>query len=380
MKIQQLQFLKDHWTSFATDSAFDATKTGLVFALGSSNSIQEKEIQEYLKKKYKNAAIIFSSTAGEILGENVYDDSVSVTAIQFDKTEIKAVHTQVKNQDCSYHVGKNLMNQLNRKDLAAVFVVSDGTMINGSKLIEGFNEANENKAPISGGLTGDGERFTHTYVGLNKAPEKGVVVAIGFYGSHFKTSYGSHGGLTAFGPEKEITRSTNNFLYELNGKSALELYKEYLGPYVDELPASALLFPVALYTDKDKDPVVRTILSLNENEQSMIFAGNMPEGSKVRLMKSSVDKLIDASSIAAQSCSPKNAGGNTQLAILVSCVGRKLILQERTDEEIQAAKNIFGTNTYLTGFYSYGEISPFSQEAGCTLHNQTMTITTFSES
>lgn len=379
MKIQQLQFLNKQWAQFVTDDQFNAANTQLVFALGSAASIQQKEILDYLKAKYPAAAIILSSTAGEILGNSVYEDSISVTAVQFEKTSIQAVKTQVKNQACSYHAGKNLMEQLNREDLASVFVISDGTLINGSKLIEGFNEVNQYKAPVSGGLAGDGERFANTYVGLNDAPQKGVVVAIGFYGKNLKTSHGSQGGWNAFGPEKEITRSDNNFLYELNGKNALELYKEYLGPYVDELPASALLFPVALYSDKENEPVVRTILSLNEEDQSMIFAGNMPVGSKVRLMKSSFDKLIDASSVAAQSCSAKDSASSPQLAILVSCIGRKLVLQERTDEEIIAAKNIFGANTHLTGFYSYGEISPFSND-GCALHNQTMTITTFSES
>jgi hypothetical protein len=70
---------------------------------------------------------------------------------------------------------------------------------------------------------------------------------------------------------------------------------------------------------------------------------------------------------------------NPELAILISCVGRKLVLDQRVEEEIEAVREVYGANTILTGFYSYGEISPFTPDAKCELHNQTMTITTLSE-
>ena len=124
--------------------------------------------------------------------------------------------------------------------------------------------------------------------------------------------------------------------------------------------------------------LVRTILSVNESEKSMTFAGNLPEGSKVRFMKANFEKLINASATAAESSYDKT-NHSPDLAILISCVGRKLILQERTEDELIAAKKIFGDHTCITGFYSYGEISPFNTLTNCELHNQTMTITTFSE-
>jgi hypothetical protein len=111
----------------------------------------------------------------------------------------------------------------------------------------------------------------------------------------------------------------------------------------------------------------------------MRFAGNLPQGSKVRLMKGSFDRLIDGSSIAAKNSIACAEMSCPELAILVSCVGRKLVLQDRTDEEVQVVQQIFGERTCLAGFYSYGEISPFNPATHCELHNQTMTITTFSE-
>ena len=130
--------------------------------------------------------------------------------------------------------------------------------------------------------------------------------------------------------------------------------------------------------DSDKS-LVRTILSINEADRSMTFAGNLPEGNKVRLMKANFDRIINGSSIAASHSLVVGSSVTPQLAILISCVGRKLILQERTYEEVMAARKVFGEGTTICGFYSYGEISPFNADSNCELHNQTMTVTTFSE-
>ncbi|HEY9196921.1 MAG TPA: FIST C-terminal domain-containing protein, partial [Mucilaginibacter sp.] len=216
-----------------------------------------------------------------------------------------------------------------------------------------------------------------TFTGLDEVPAQGNVIAIGFYGDNLLVNHGSSGGWDEFGPQRTITRSDKNVLFEIDHKSALDLYKEYLGEYVNELPGSALLFPISLSIKDSERKLVRTILTVNEEEKSMTFAGNMPEGSNVRLMKANFEKLIRASSSAAVDASDK--GSLAELAIMVSCVGRKLVLNERTDEELVAAKEIFGDNTVITGFYSYGELSPLNKGSNCELHNQTMTITTFAE-
>jgi hypothetical protein len=332
-----------------------------------------------VKTKFPAAQSVFCSTSGEIIGDAVFDDSAVVTAIQFDQTTIRPAMTNIRRHGNSYDAGQFLMKQLQADGLGTVFILSDGTSVNGSELVAGFSENNLNNIPITGGLAGDAARFVKTLVGLNDTPEEGNILAIGFYGSHLHIGHGSFGGWDEFGHERLITRSNKNVLFELDGRNALDLYKEYLGPYVDELPGSALLFPLSLRINGSGENIVRTILSIDEKEKSMTFAGNLPEGSKVRLMKANFDRLIDGAATAAE-FTFRPLEGKPDLAILISCVGRRLILQQRVDEEVQAAKDIFGENTIITGFYSYGEISPLKPNSKCELHNQTMTITTFSES
>ncbi|MHB8207276.1 FIST signal transduction protein [Mucilaginibacter sp.] len=376
MKINQHQYINNVWKDYCVNTMLNNQKCQLVLAFGSSTLIVNPEIYNYLKNQYPSANIIFSSTSGEIIGRDVFDETIAVTAIEFENSTIQCSNTHIKKHKNSFECGAYLMQQLDKNGLKCIFVISDGTFINGSELVDGFNANNPHGITITGGLAGDGDKFTSTYTSINEIPGQGNVIAIGFYGYKLSVYHGSSGGWDEFGPERTITKAEKNMLFEIDGKNALDLYKEYLGDYVKELPGSALLFPLSLKIAGSDKNLVRTILSIDEDRKTMTFAGNLPVGSKVRLMKANFDKLINASSSAAQDAINHN---EVQLAILVSCVGRKLVLNERTEEELAAAKEIFGNQTSITGFYSYGEIAPHVHGSQCELHNQTMTITTFSE-
>jgi hypothetical protein len=227
---------------------------------------------------------------------------------------------------------------------------------------------------------GDGAEFKHTVAGLDEAPKEKNIILIGFYGTSLKVGYGSLGGWDTFGPDRTITRSAGNVLYELDGLPALDIYKEYLGELAAELPGSGLLFPMRLHLDTKtgEAEVVRTLLAVDEKEKSMTFAGDMPQGVVSTLMKANFDRLIDGAYGAATMSAEGSA--HPQLAILISCVGRKLVLKSRVEEETEAVQSVLGEGTVMAGFYSYGEICPIAPtEKQCRLHNQTMTITTFSE-
>ena len=353
-------------------------KSQLVLGFGGKEIISSQPVYEDLKSTFPQAQIVLCSTAGEILNNRVNDNSVSIAAIELEKTSIQPVTVNIRDFDNSYEAGKALIRLVSFANLSYILVISDGSYVNGSELVRGINELVNNRVPVTGGLAGDGTNFLSTVVGLNEKPSSGNIVAIPFYGQHFVVSHASMGGWEIFGPERTVTRSVANQLFEIEGQKALDLYKTYLGPYADELPGSALLFPLGVKEHEEDAPIVRTILSIDQETGSMVFAGDVPNGSKVRFMKANFDKLVDAATHAAGQAFKKLPGA-PQLALLISCVGRKIILGKRTEEEVEAVADTFGNQTLLTGFYSYGEISPFNDQSKCELHNQTMTITTFDE-
>lgn len=379
MKAGSLLLNNNTWISNANNGNINADNCQLVLGFGGKEMLSDKNAFETVRKKFPAAQIALCTTAGEIFGIEVYDNSLSLIAFEFEHSSIKTISININDFENSYDAGANLVKQLPGEGLRYIFVLSDGGMVNGSQLVRGIESVINHTIPVTGGLAGDGANFVSTLVGLNEQPATGNIVAIGFYGDRLKISHGSMGGWDVFGMERTITKSVDNKLYEIDGKNALALYKEYLGKYADELPVSALLFPLSVQLKESSEPVVRTILSIDNTDQSMVFAGDVPQGSKTRFMKANFDKLIDAAIIAAQSSINETKSDSQKVAILISCVGRKLILGKRVDEEVEAVSDTLGSEVLLSGFYSYGEISPLNKNTKCELHNQTMTITTFEE-
>lgn len=377
MKVAKLLFTNGEWKSERNDERLDYNQAQLVLGYGPRFILEQHDFFELLKIKFPKAEIALSSSSGEIFCNEVFDDTVAITVLDFSSTEIKTAQIDINDFKNSYEAGKALISNLLYDNLKWVFILSDGSTVNGSQLVKGLNEKRPENVLISGGLAGDGDRFEKTVVGLNQTPESNKIVAIGFYGDQLKLSHASYGGWESFGLERTVTQSQSNILYEIDHKNALELYKKYLGRYAEELPSSALLFPLSMKVDEDSEPIVRTILSVNEKNNMMIFAGDLPEGSKVRFMKANMDRLIDAANDAASECLKINP--KPKLGIIVSCVGRKLVLGERVAEEVEIVHEVLGKDSIITGFYSYGEISPFKPFQDCALHNQTITITTVNE-
>jgi hypothetical protein len=378
MKIEQKAWTKKGGWSFREGPDI-GEKAQLVIIFAATEILKETTFFHDLRKMYPKAHLFGCSTSGEIRDTKVFDDTLVATAIYFEHTGIVNAWITLDNVSSSLEAGEVLAQSIKKDGLIHVFVLSDGLNVNGSELVKGLAKNLPEEVTITGGLAGNADRFEETYVLCDDVPSKNIVAILGFYGNNLKVGYGSMGGWDPFGPERLITKSKENVLYELDGKSGLEIYKKYLGEHAGGLPATGLLFPLSIRTKEGKSGIVRTILSVNEKEQSMTFAGEIPEKAYARFMKANFERLIDGAHEAAKIS--LNAINKTppDLAILISCVGRKLVLKQRIEEEVETIRDVLSGSAIMTGFYSYGEISPFAPGEPCALHNQTMTITTFTE-
>ena len=356
--------------------AWDGPDT-LVLAFGSGAWLEAPEAFRSLLEAYPTSCVLGCSTAGEIHGAQVHDDHLSVAVARFAHTHLRRAEALVTGPASSIQAAETLADQLAGPGLRAVLLLSDGLMVNGSELSRTLGRRLGPEVAITGGLAGDGPRFQRTWVLTPQGPAVGRVTAVGFYGEALRHHYGSKGGWDTFGPQRQVTRSEGNVLYELDGQPALALYKSYLGERAAGLPATALLFPLSLLDPAGRDEnVVRTILGLDEAAQSLTFAGDIPQGRLVQLMRANFDRLVDGAGDAATGLGDSNLPPG--LAIAISCVGRRLVLGERVEEEVEATLEALPPGTVQVGFYAYGELCPQASGA-CNLHNQTMTLTVLQE-
>lgn len=353
------------------------TPAQLVLAFGGRRLLERPATLAAIQQAYPVARLVLASTSGEILDSSITDDHVAVTAVAFDRSRAEYAAISVRNQFESREAGRTLATQLRGPGLRHILVFCDGQLVNGTALADGFNEILPSGVTLTGGLAGDGERFEQTAVGLDACPSVGRIVAMGLYGSQLRVGLGSSSGWLPDGLEHTITAASGNILFQLDGKPALDVYRAHLGEAQGAaLPASGLRFPFSVTPAIAAPAVIRTVLAIDEATRSMVFAGDIPAGARVRFMQASHHDLLAGAERAARQARLEPAA---DLALCISCVGRRLVLGPRTSGELETVRQVIGCTPLITGFYSYGELAPSGLGTGCQLHNQTMTITTLRE-
>lgn len=376
MKLDTLIYHDSKW-SLTSGNVSNSLNVSVVFIFGDSQSLKSSSLIHQLKQLYPQAHIVGASTSGNIIGAEITVCPAVATAVEFEKSQVKLATVDFRPGDKVEQLTHDLIEQLPKDQLRHVFILSDGLNVNGSDLVRGLN-CLDSHVTISGGLAGDGDRFEETWVVADEPARQYRIVAVGFYGDDLVISCGCCSGWSSFGANREITKAEGNVLFELDNKPALDLYKEYLGEFAQDLPHSGMRFPLNIREDEDSPEVIRTLLAIDEDTKSITFAGDTPVGYSARLMKPNIDALIDGAKEAATEIN--NANNDVALGLVVSCVGRRVAMQQLVEEELEAVASVLGDNVQLTGFYSYGEIAPVNNRQGfCELHNQTMTLTAMYE-
>jgi len=367
------------WSAKAGWSGYDAEKgktRDLVLVFFDNDACLEPQWYEMLKQMYPNAMIAGASSSGNVLNTTISDQDAVATAITFDRSKVRCIAKKIVDYDDAETLGAALGEELLGESLRHVLILSDGLAVNGSELARGFSHVLPEGITITGGLAGDGTRFGATYVIAQSPAQSGIVAAVGLYGETLRAKSGCFAGWEEFGPERIVTKSKGNVLYIIDDKPALALYKSYLGEFAVDLPGSGLRFPMSVRKDGNATPLIRTLLAVDEEAQSLTFAGDVPEGYLCRLLKTNMDLLIENAGLAAKSS--KLDQSEEFLVIAVSCVGRRLVLGQLCEEEIEIIRETLGNKAVITGFYSYGELSE-DGESRCSLHNQTMTLVSIYE-
>jgi hypothetical protein len=379
MKIEQYQWSAEKGWGNAAPFAGASPSAQLVLLFAGIAALERSRCLAQVRAAYPNASIIGCTTAGEIHGPTVRDDTVAVTALTFEHTKIAVAGVKIDTADRSFEAGRDLVAGFAVDGLKHIFVLSEGMQVNGSELVRGMGSALPAGVTLSGGFAGDGNRLKETYVWCDGDPEQRSAVAFALYGDRIRATVSAYGGWDPFGPDRMVTKSVHNVLYELDGKPALALYREYLGEHAAGLPASGLLFPLELKLADARGRVLRALLGIDEDTGSIMFAGGVPERTFVRLMFGQIEHLIEGAQTAAQIGIDSAPTVTPEIALIVSCNGRRPVLKQRVEEEVEAVCDVFGPKTMIAGFYSYGEIAPAQAGGHPELHNQTMTITTLSE-
>ncbi|MDQ7781724.1 MAG: FIST N-terminal domain-containing protein [Desulfomonilaceae bacterium] len=316
------------------------------------------------------------TTDGEISTSGFSTGSAVLAGLASDTIAFEVASTSSIGAD-SESAGRRLAQQLPRT-ARHVQLFSDGLTGNGCAILRGMQSVFGPQVPISGGAAGDARAMKQTWQFVGSRILTDAASAISLSGDiHVGT--GVRSGWFPAGVPKKVTRSAGNVVYELDGESALAVYRRYLGPLADKLPAVGIQFPFGLVNEAGslgENPVLRAPMTLNESQGSVSFAGEIPQGSTISLTTGgSAASLLDASTDAARRAMDSLGAVSPSITFFYSCMARKILLGPRTREETERIANVVGRSVPIIGFYTYGEYCPSVSGTDCRLHNETATVT-----
>lgn len=373
MRTKSYRYTHDRWSE-SFDTTMDSQSTLVLVFFESSSDIRNQ--LQIIKATFPKSKIIGTSTSGEIQNAELIDHSIVCMIIQFHKTRLKISSTPIS-YESSAQAGKLIGDNLAAPDLKNVLLLTESLDIDAADLVKSLDETlkeHQVEVPIAGGLAGGRQNSAKTFVIDDTTIRNNQAVALGLYGDDIQIFSGIGTGWAPFGPIRLVTKARRKTVYEIDGLPALKLYKDYIKEDAHNLPYSGIFFPLGI----ENETIVRSVAQINEAKNALILAHKIPENTRVQLMHSNVMKLIDGAAGALNGCTLDFSGNLSTAALIVSCVGRRLIMGQKTEDEIDIIKARLPKHTEICGFYSYGEFSPTASKQN-KLHNQTMTIIIFQE-
>ncbi len=354
------------------------SERSFLLALGDGEAWESSAWREELQFRFPEVPLVGCSTAGEVEGASLRENSVFLTGVSFDAMTVRKTSTPLKAIEDSFHAGQALGRGLEGPSLRHVLVLAEGIDSQGADFARGLSETLPEGVWASGGMAGDGLRSKCTTLLEDRTLAAGRAVALGFYGTSLEVGCGVFGGWVPFGPPRVVSRAQGSFLVELDGRNALDLLRQYMGEEIFDND-KIMSFPLGLCDEKGEVLAVRALLRTELQGRRVVTVGEIPEGTRIRFLRGSAENIIEGAREAARSALAFHRR-TPDWALAVGCFGRRCFLGHRAEEEVQEVAGALGSPVPLSGFLSYGELAPVSgMTQGCLFHNETMTITTFAE-
>lgn len=324
----------------------------------------------------KNIAILGSTTAGEILDEEILEHEAVVMLLNLDKSYFKIACKASKN---TYQAARELA-QLAKESFQnpSMIIVSSGITIDADKIITGIKDIAPDM-PLFGGLAGDDLTMKASYVFSNQFESDGGLISLVIDSDKVKVTGLATSGWDNIGVEKTITRSEGNVVYTIDDEPAVDVFVKFF-QFTDSIYNSAEIvamnfaqYPLQLKKDNG-NTVLRSPLMVDIEKRALIFAGSVPQGSRVQFSVPPGFDLIDKTTERASAL--KDTMAEPDAIVLFSCKARHLALGPIMEDEAGKLRALW--NKPLIGFFTYGEIGT-AKDAVCDFHNATCSMVLMEE-
>lgn len=363
----------------AADELLDqlGERPDLVLLFASARYDQEAVLAGLHGRLGEGVRLAGCSSYAEIGGREALSESVTAMGLKLGDLGAATLSARAEGGD-SRALGRSIGEQARAHDPSLLVVFPDGLQVNSTQFLLGIQDVLGKSFPIVGGVAADTGEFTRTFQYRDREVFSGGAAAVALRGS-ISLATAARSGWYPVGASRICTRMEGgNVCLELDRQPALALYKEYLGARAAEMPLVSAEYPIGVISSPEGTQrlpegellLLRSIKGVDEARQAIIFGGDLPQGSEVRMTSATKEDVMKGADEATErACA---AMPEPSLALIFNCMARKVVLGPRYKQELSAPLRRLGERVPAIGFYTYGELSPVQ---GVTMHHdETFTI------
>jgi len=327
-------------------------------------------IRKMVMELNKYPFLIFgSTTVGEIyadkeLGIHEKEESIVCMLLDINPSAISLKLLQVEDEHY-YRAGERVASWAKQQfSNPTIITVTSGLAFDNDAYTQGI--VGSGIEYVFGGAAGDDLILKDTFIFSKDNFSNHGVIALAIDKDKIDIVGARAFGWTGMGKERIVTKAHKNIVYKIDGKPALDFYKQYLNISNEDMPQVGIEYPLEVIM-RNGQVVYRAVLEINEDDGSLIFAGHVEEKSRVRLSAAKGKVIIEHVDKSIKDCLSKSGNFKPDIALVFPCCSRKQVLGDLTIQEIEAVYN--NTEVPLIGFFAYGEIGAFP--GGYSFHNET---------
>ncbi len=328
----------------------------------------------------KQIAVFGATTAGEFIDEEISQGEIAIMLLDMNPDYFKLMFFEKKESSVK-QLAALLGSEGKKSFTEPAFIIGVGYLSNsGEQIVDGIQEGTGSHPTIYGAMAGDDLLLSGPIVFTTQQSSVSGLVALIIDESKIDISGIATCGWKAVGTAKTITKSHENIIHTIDDQPALDMVMKFLGAEVQPVVGDEVVTHTGSYYPlqmerENMPPVMRTAMFANQKDRSLICAGNVPQGSKVRF---SLPPDFDVIDRVVQDCKTLRDQNQESVdaIIMFSCISRYLALDMLISKEIERVSKVW--DAPLTGFFSYGEFGK-SKNGIYEYHNNTCCIVTLKE-
>jgi len=306
--------------------------------------------------------ILGATSSGEFIDGYQGEGSIVILLLDLRRDAYTIVFEDIDNrslEDVAKQLARAALQKFNRPAfiLCSTSISIKGEYLSGETLVHSITDVIGSQVNIFGGMAGDDNRFTGTFVFTYHQSGDAAIAALVLDEDKVGLQGIAISGWKPLGTRRTVTKNEDGWLCSIDDQPALDMYLRYLGQKpVSEDGTLKIFEELGFYypflSIDAGDPVIRTPLMISKEKNAIKLDFPIPEGKQLQFSMPPDFEIIEDVLGKADEIKKTNHA-EAEALLIFSCAGRLAALGPMVSSENEGLHDIW--QTPMAGFFTYGE-------------------------